>query len=118
MDGKHGPMYIGEFEDIVKRNAYAPWDFRLYSSRWGRHLGAPATLVKGNMDNGDARNIPVPDIPENTVLAADGRHVKHRGWRQLFIIMCRDRWLSPSREIEKWLGTKDFEEARRGLGCV
>lgn len=120
MEGQHRSMSISEFEEIVKRNAYAPWDLRFYSSRWGRYQGAPAntcTLIKGNMDNGDVRNVPTPDIPEMSTQDERG-YILHRGWRALLKMMCRDRWIQPSPEIERLLGHEDFAAARKGLGCV
>lgn len=120
MEGMHRAIPISEFENIVYRNAYAPWDMRFYTSRWGRYNGAPANtcvLIKGDYANGDVRNVPVPEIPENTQLQHDGIHIKHRGWRTLLKFLCQDRWIRPSPEVERLLGTRDFAEARKGLGC-
>lgn len=119
MEGMHRAIYIGDFERIIERNAYAPWELNFYSSRWGRYQGAPAntcTLVKGNMNYGEARNIPIPDIPEHTVQDSEG-HIIHRGWRTLLKFMCQDRWIRPSDEIRKLLGEDDFAKARKGLKC-
>ena len=119
MDGVHGPIYIGDFERIVERNAYAPWNLQFRTTRWGRVNGAPAdtcTLIMGDWDSGDARNIPIPDIPENSIQLPNGR-VRHRGWRSLLKFMCQDRWIRPSKEIEELLGTKEFEQTIKHLGC-
>ena len=120
-EGRHGSIYIGEFEELVKRNAFAPWMLNFFKTRWGRHNGAPAdtcTLAYGNPWLGDLRNVPIPDIPENTVMARDGKHIKHRGWRTLLKFMCQDKWLKPTEEVRELLGTADFEEARKGYGCL
>lgn len=134
MEGKKGPMWTDEFVELVHRNAYKP-NIRFICSRWGARQGAPAstcTLLAGawlpvhvseeqrsyvvHKDHVGTYNVALSQIPEYTVEREDGEIV-HRGWRGLIQWLIADRVIRPSPEIERLVGTKDFEMMTRGLGC-
>lgn len=115
-------MYIGDFEELVRRNAYRPHDIRFYSSRWGRHNDAPAgtcTMIYGPQEDGVLMNVPIPDIPEYTLdrVYEDGvTRVSLRGWKGLLQMMLSERILRPSDEIRRLLGNRAFDKLK--LGCA
>lgn len=113
-------MDTSDFVELAYRNAYQPANIRFLRNRWGAYHGLPTTIctmVVGDSADGNARNIPTPQIPEYTVDRDDGE-ILHRGWKDLIVMMIRDRTLRPSRELEKILGKDLFDRARKGLGCT
>ena len=135
MEGKTGPMWTDEFVDLVHRNAYKP-NIRFISSRWGERNGAPAgtcTLLVGawlpvvnsdekkpwsvDPDHVAAYNVALSQIPEYTVYDEEGGLV-HRGWKGLLQLLIADRVIRPSEEIRRLLGVREFDNSKRGLGCV
>lgn len=137
MEGKHGSVYIGDFVDLVHRNAYRP-NIRFIASRWGKAQGAPkdtCTLLAGawlvapqtddptapvflHRDHVGTYNVPMPWIPEYSTVDAATDRIAHRGWRALLQFLLNDRVIRPSPEILRWLGYKDFGTATRRLGCT
>lgn len=129
MEGKHGPMEIGQLEDLVHRSKRKP-NIRFIASRWGKRQGAPdntLTIMVGaypvrhrdnsgfdllDPDHITAYNVNYPWVPEfGRVDERTGRLVE-RGWRSLLAEMITDRTLRPTRDLERWLGTDEFNMAR------
>lgn len=120
MEGRKGYMPIGDFESLVMRNAYRP-NLRMIHTRWGKVNGAPdftCTLVKGDPGNGDAFNVPFPDIPEQSEIDEKTGHIIARGWRTLLIWLVSERTIRPSHEVLEVMGYRDYERATKRLGCV
>ena len=130
-------MDIGEFEDLVHRNAYRP-NIRFISSRWGAVNGAPAntcTLLVGawlpvqntddsvptlNPEHVTALNVPVPWLPEHTVIDPASSRVVARGWRALLRELLLERVIRPSPEVRRLVGHSVYERIQREgrLGCA
>lgn len=124
-EGFSGPLWTVEFADFVWRNAYDPGRLRFIYSKWGDkyHNRAPegtCSLVNGSMDEGLIYNVPHPQIPELTVIDPDTNRIAHRGWRGLVQLLLNDRVLKPTREVERLVGHKLFDQLRKGVatGCV
>lgn len=118
--GASGPMPISTFEEIVARHQYRP-DVRFVQFGWGLRRGAPTgtcTLVVGSMDDGNARNIPCPEIPEFSSVDEKTQRIAARGWRDLLKILMSDRVIRPDESLRQWLGNRDFDEAKGNLGCT
>lgn len=122
--GYRGPLWTVEFADFVWRNAYNPGRLRFIYSKWGDkyHNRAPegtCSLVNGSMDEGLIYNVPHPQIPEHTVIDAATNRIAHRGWRGLVQLLLTDRVLKPTREVERLLGHRLYEDMRKAAsGCV
>lgn len=129
MEGKHGPMHIGELEDLIHASKRFP-NIRFIASRWGKRQGAPSgtlTIMVGaypsrHIDNNGrqlldpdhvtAYNVTYPWIPEHSGFDEKTGRAVSRGWRSLLCEMITDRTLRPTRELERWIGTDEFNMAR------
>ena len=132
-----GPMDIGDFVDLIHRNAYKP-NIRFISSRWGARNGAPAntcTLLVGawlpvqksedvvptlDPEHVTALNVPVPWIPEQTVVDPKTQRIVARGWRALLRELLLEHVIRPSHEVRRLLGPREYERIQREgrLGCA
>ena len=104
-------MTTGQFSDLVHKHAYRP-NIRFHVSRWGRYNNAPAetcTLTVGNINDGLAFNVPMPNIPARSQIDEETGKVIHRGWRALLIWMLTGRVCRPNTEFEMYLGTRDYQ---------
>jgi len=115
LGGKSGPVDISDFIDLVDRNR------RATSINWHRDtgsgpLGHLCTIVIGNPDNGDARNVATPTIPEFTQ-TVNGEWIVARGWRMLLTLFLEAGWIYPTAEIHRWLGPPTFDYARSISPC-
>ena len=114
-------MYIGDFEELVKRNEVYP-NIRFVSSRWGKRQGAPegtCTVLVGawpmtqkygkpylHPDHKGAYNVPIPFIPRHTIENEDGS-IQKRGWESLLKMMLYDNVIRYSDEIRKVLESNE-----------
>lgn len=126
-------MYIGDFVDLVHRNATYP-NIRFIAQSSRSNQGAPAntcTLLAGawlpvvktdepvsptvHSEHIGAWNVPVPDIPEHTDYDETTGRIRARGWKGLIQMLLQDHVIRPTREIERLCGS-DWEQIRRGAG--
>lgn len=122
-------MYIGDFVNLVHRNAVFP-NVRFITRSGNSQAYAPAetcTLLAGawlpviksdydpipkvNEEHIGTWNVPLPWIPEYTIEDENGRIV-HRGWKGLLQLLLIDHVIRPTSEIIKLLGD-DWNEVRR-----
>lgn len=116
-------MYIGEFEDIVRRNNATAMGIRFISHSSRSNAGAPAntcTMLVGawlpvvktddpsapevHRDHITAINVAVPQIPEHTVYDLATGRIVARGWKGLLQVLLADRVIRPSKEIRDLCG--------------
>lgn len=116
LGGKSGPMSTGQFADIVRRNQRVEDLHFRYNSRKGDALEHLCTVFWGNPNDGEARNVPRPVVPEFSDTKENG-WVVCRGWRALFTLLVQDGWIYPSGEIRKWLGDPMWIHARSASPC-
>lgn len=130
MEGHRGSLEITDIVELVARTAYRP-NIRWISSRWGQRNNAPAdcaTMLVGgwlqdawgnlNPHHVSAYNIPTPFIPEHTVYDPETGRIKARGWRSIVAEMVIERIIRPDVHVERLLGTKETEDARRAAGTM
>ena len=127
---RHGSMPISTFLDIVSNNIYPCHNgYKLYSdANEGERQGvAPqtATLVIGNVNDGDWLNVPVPDLPEKTQLlgwwetddeGSQYRKHRHYGWRILLKNLVSGRSIRIGNDVREWLGEDVVQQLRQQLG--
>lgn len=116
LGGKSGPMDISDFIDLVDRNK------RVDGLHWrrdskARQLSHLCTLFRGDPRDGDARNVPTPQVPEFTdfIDRENLIGIRCRGWRALLMIFIADKWIYPTPEIRSWLGGVMWDAARIGV---
>jgi hypothetical protein len=106
-------VYIGDLEDLIKRNETYP-NIRFIASHWGRRQGAPedtVTVLVGDWpmtykhgkpyvspEHIGAYNVPTPFVPRDSIVAEDGSILK-RGYRSLLMSLLNDRAIRPTEEI-------------------
>lgn len=114
-------MYIGDLEELIKRNETYP-QIRFIASRWGKRQGAPEgtlTVLVGDWpmtykfgkpylspEHKAAYNIPYPFIPRDSVIGEDGTVLK-RGYVSLLQALLNDRAIRFSPEIRSVLESKE-----------
>ena len=118
LGGKSGPMDISDFIDLVDRNK------RVDGINWkrgkaGNALSHLCSIHVGAIEDGEARNVPTPVIPEFTdYINKDARiGIRARGWRMLLMLFIQDGWVYPSQEMRKWLGDPMWDAARMVAPC-
>jgi len=123
-------MPISTFLDIVSNNIYPCHNgYKLYSdTNEGKRQGAApqtATLVVGNVNNGDWINVPVPDLPEATTnlgwwetddQGEEYRTHRHYGWRSLLENLITGRSIRIGNDVNEWLGYTVVQRIREQMG--
>lgn len=129
-------MYIGDFVDLVHRNARYP-NVRFIANSSRSNAQAPrdtCTLLAGawlpviktneptaptvHEDHIGTWNVPVPFIPEYTVEDKKTGRVIARGWKALLGYLLEDNVIRPTHEVVNLLGD-DWPHIRAqvGIGC-
>lgn len=114
-------MYIGDLEELIKRNETYP-NIRFIASRWGKRQGAPdgtLTVLVGDWpmtykygkayvspQHIAAYNIPYPWVPRDAIAAEDGTILKN-GYRTILRNLLRDRAIRWTPEIQRVLESEE-----------
>ena len=114
-------VYIGDLEELIKRNETYP-NIRFIASHWGRRQGAPedsVTVLVGDWPmtykhgkpyvsphHVGAYNVPIPFIPKDSIVEADGTIIK-RGYKQLLMSLLSDRAIRPTDEVMAVLNSQE-----------
>ena len=114
-------MYIGDLEDLIKRNETYP-NIRFIASHWGRRQGAPedsVTVLVGDWpmtykhgkpyvspQHVGAYNVPIPFVPRWSITDDDGT-VRKRGYRSLLLSLLNDRAIRPTQEVMRIINSEE-----------